>query len=96
MPQALREQSKLDPRERKPIPHLPKPFNRPSVEVTTQNRREWQWILPQKIKQDDIVVDMGLIQEDAINLGVAVRIIGRAKTTDFEADKKVWAFSRKP
>lgn len=88
----------MDPRDRKPIPHLPKPFSRPSIDITNEKRREWQWINPKFIKENDILPDMGLIQE-VINLTPTdniIRIVGTSTTNDFEADKKVWAFSRKP
>lgn len=87
----------MDPRDRKPIPHLPKPFHRPRVEIP-EERREWQWIDPKYIRNNDIIPDMGLIRE-VINLTFTnniIRVVGTSTTNDFEADKKVWAFTRKP
>ena len=79
---------------------LPPPFERPMIEISAAGR-EWQWVAPEQIKENDIIPDFGRIKEVKIYevldpREAVIKIVGAGKTETFQHDALIWAFTRKP
>lgn len=91
----------------RPKKTLPPPFERPKIDISAAGR-SWQWVLPEHLKENDIVPDMGLVESVHVwSDPLQVRIVARGGTKDFPVfdfskdflnptPTKIWAFTRTP
>lgn len=75
---------------------LPEPFSRPKIEIS-EVKREWQWVLPETLIKNDVVPDLGLVKKIEYDEfgGIYTTIHAANGVRDFNADVKIWAFTRK-
>lgn len=74
--------------------NLPEPFQRPKIEVSAAGR-EWIWVTPDKLSKNDIVSNMGLVDE-VIEDSEGSLLKCRGMTRKIPTGQTVFAFTRKP
>jgi hypothetical protein len=73
----------------------PKPFQRPSIDLSKSNnvaKREWKDVKLVNIAIGDIIPGLGIIQ-DIISTGESITVIGKEKSFTLPKDKTIFAFA---
>jgi hypothetical protein len=74
---------------------LPRPFQRHSISIGSERRREWAWVPAGDIEVGDIVADLGEIQNTVLKYsfeGSTVRLDGPEQNRLFSPSEVVYAF----
>lgn len=75
------------------MPHKPKPFKRPSIELGTHGRT-WQDLHPLRLRPGDIVAGKGQVAAVVEDEFISVTFLSGEVETYDESSSKVFVFAR--